>query len=186
MQFYNCWCFGHPSKRCQQSHSTCGTCSKDHAIDKDNSCQAEIYCKRCDRHSHSLSSRKCPIYAKENEIQKIRVNRGISYPAAKRLFEQANNQNTFFSIAVASKDQEIANLSSKVDHLQQEMERKDKRIESLESALNDSGSNTENNRIATELLQKVDQLTNEMREKDERIQAKGNGAQTRHNWRPRS
>lgn len=30
IQCYNWWCFGHTSKRCQQSHSTCGTCSKDH------------------------------------------------------------------------------------------------------------------------------------------------------------
>lgn len=170
MQCYNCWCFGHTSRRCQQTHPTCGTCSKDHAIDKENPCQAETYCKRCDRHSHSLSSRKCPVFVKENEIQRIRVNRGISYPAARREYEQANHQNTYSSIAVAGKDQEIANLSSKVDQLQQEMERKNKRIEILESNL-ESGTHSENNRGIAELLEKVDLLTKEMHKKDERIQA---------------
>lgn len=42
----------------------------------------------------------------------ISVNPGTSYPAAIRLFELANIQTMFSSIAVASKDQEIANLSS--------------------------------------------------------------------------
>lgn len=169
MQCYNCWGFGHTSKRCQQSHATCGTCSKDHTIDKENPCQAEVYCKRCDRHSHSLASRKCPVYGNENEIQKIRVNQGISYPAARRLFEQANNQHTFSSVTVASKDQQIADLSSKVDKLLQEMEAKNKRIESLEVTLN-GNIHPGNNGMIAELLQKVDLLTSEMRKKDERIQ----------------
>lgn len=170
MQCYNCWKFGHTSKRCDQSHPTCGTCSVDHAINADNPCEAEPYCKRCDKHSHTLASRKCPVYCKENEIQRVRVDRGISYPAARRLFEQANNQNSFAGVTVAGKDQQIAELSSKVDQFQQEMERKNKRIEFLESNLNtDTPSGT--NAMVAELLQKVELLTSEMRKKDERIQA---------------
>lgn len=50
------------------------------------------------------------------------------------------------------------------------MERKNKRIETLESNLN-GGSQAGNSAVITELLQKVELLTNEMRKKDERIQA---------------
>ena len=166
MLCYICWNFGHTSKRCQQSHSTCGTCSKDHAVSREIRCTAEEFCKRCDRHNHSLSSRKCPVYIKENEIQRLRVDLGISYPQARRRYEQGRGQNSFSNVTTAGKDQQITELSSKVDQLQQEMERKDRRIETLESSLSPG-----NNNMIADLLQKVELLTSEMRKKDERIQA---------------
>lgn len=166
MLCYNCWNFGHTSKRCQQTRPTCGTCSKDHVIDKETRCTAEVFCKRCDRHSHSLSSRKCPVYCKENDIQRIRVDLGISYPQARRRYEQAHGQSSFSNVTTAGKDQQIAELSSKVDQLQQEMEKKDRRIVTLESSLS-----TDNSSMIADLLQKVDLLTSEMKRKDDRIQA---------------
>lgn len=166
MQCYNCWGFGHTSKRCKQPKPTCGTCSQEHAVDKETKCAAEDFCKRCDQHNHPLSSKRCPTYCKETEIQRIRVNLGISYPQAKRHYDQTHGQNSYSKITAAGKDQTITELSSKVDKLQHEMERKNKRIEILESS-----KMLSDNEMIEDLLQKLENLTSAMKQKDERIRA---------------
>lgn len=171
MQCFNCWSFGHTRQRCQQRSPTCGNCSQEHAVDAESHCEAESYCKRCDQYNHPLSSRKCPVYGRENAIQKTRVDQGISYPAAKRLHEQTSNHNSYASVTTASKDHQIAQLRSKVDNLQMELRNKDQHIVSLTSGNSSKKGTNENRDLTTKLLEKVDHLTNEMKKKDERIQA---------------
>ncbi|XP_062549879.1 uncharacterized protein LOC134214535 [Armigeres subalbatus] len=139
MQCFCCWSFGHTRTRCKQPQSTCGNCSQDHPFDETNKCDNEPFCKRCNMHNHSLSSRKCPTYVEENTIQRIRIDMGISYHSAKKVFEQSNSSRTFSAVTSAGKDETIANLSKKVDQLLLEMTNKDKRIASLEATLNNKG-----------------------------------------------
>lgn len=168
MQCFNCWSFGHTRLRCLQVQ-TCGTCAQSHPIDTEVACEADIWCSRCNNNSHPLSSRKCPAYIKENEVQRIRVDQGCSYPTAKRMYEQTHSSKSFAAVTVAGKDQQIAELLARVDNLLKELEKKDKRIEALELAAVQGNSTADNSLLET-LTKKVDVLSNELKKKDRQIQ----------------
>lgn len=132
MLCYCCWDFGHTRARCKrQDTPTCGNCSGNHMNERENSCIAAAFCKRCNTASHSLSSRKCPTYVKEEEIQHLRVDLGISYPAAKRQYELRHNPQSMASVVAASNDQRFEELSAKLDNVLKEVKRKDDKIEAL-------------------------------------------------------
>lgn len=132
MLCYCCWVFGHTRARCtQHNNPTCGHCSQKHVIDKDNPCTAAAFCIRCNTTDHPLSSRKCPIYIKEEEIQHLRVDMGISYPAAKRQYDLKHSTKSMASVVIAGNDQRFADLSTKLDNVLKEMKQKDNKIEEL-------------------------------------------------------
>lgn len=139
MQCYRCWSFGHTGKRCTEPFRICGRCSKVHEEDRIQSTEAEaanhmaidrppcvetVFCKNCKVNEHPASSRKCPIYEKEVEIQRIRIDQGISYPQASREYEVRNGQNqhssAYSNVVSASKDAEIGELKAVVAQLQEE------------------------------------------------------------------
>lgn len=131
MLCYACFEFGHTRLRCQQRSTTCGNCSGQHEISKDDPCTLQAFCKRCSSNNHQLSSRKCPIYVKEEEIQHIRVDMGISYPAAKRAYEQQHNVKSMAAVVTAGNDQRFAEITAKLDQVLAEMEKKDRKIDTL-------------------------------------------------------
>lgn len=132
MLCYCCWEFGHTRARCTQlNNPTCGLCSEKHVIDKDNPCTAAAFCKRCNTIDHPLSSRKCPTYTKEEEIQHLRVDMGVSYPAAKRQYDLNHSSKSMASVVAAGNDHRYAELSSKLDNVLKDMKTKDNKIEAL-------------------------------------------------------
>lgn len=98
MQCFNCWLFGHTKLRCQAKVATCGTCSGDHPIAENRDCDIGDFCKTCNSNEHRISSRSCPQWQYENTIQKVKVDQGISYPAARRMVEQNRGSATFATI----------------------------------------------------------------------------------------
>lgn len=131
MLCFGCYNFGHTKARCQQQNPVCGNCSENHQSDRENPCKANAFCRRCESSEHSLSSRKCPKYKVEEEIQHLRVDLGISYPAAKRTFEQQRGTTSYASIAKGEQEKKFDELAAKVDQLQQDMTNKDRKIEAL-------------------------------------------------------
>lgn len=131
MLCYGCHEFGHTKTRCPSKSPICGTCSGDHPVVQDTPCTRNIYCKRCQSTEHSLSSRKCPIYQIEDKIQHLRTDHNLSYPAAKKLYEQENPSITTAAVVRNSNDEKLENLSSKLDTLIAELKRKDDRIAEL-------------------------------------------------------
>lgn len=105
MLCFHCWEYGHTGKRCQQPTRICGKCSKTHATKSNNpddipvegdsasktdtlnqtaeqnlQCTDAPFCKHCKANDHQVSRRKCPLYLREVDVQRIRVDEGVSYP----------------------------------------------------------------------------------------------------------
>lgn len=152
MLCYCCWQFGHTRTRCQKtSNPTCGHCSGMHVIDSEHPCTAAAFCNRCNSTNHALSSRKCPTYIKEQDIQHLRVDMGISYPAAKRQYELRHNPQSMASVVTASNDQRFTELSTKLDNVLEEMKRKDERIEALLTEIRNKDAHIERLEAAMKL-----------------------------------
>ncbi|XP_055621962.1 uncharacterized protein LOC129765579 [Toxorhynchites rutilus septentrionalis] len=93
MQCFKCWAFGHTKVKCRQETATYGNCSENHEIPAEGpKCQQLLFCRKCRSSEHSLASRPCPEYRKENTIQKIKIERDIDYRAARLIFEAGNCQ----------------------------------------------------------------------------------------------
>lgn len=164
MLCFHCWSFGHTGKRCTEPQRTCGRCCKIHPEDQapaaaenerevnahgglpSNSqatnrflCSESFFCKNCKTDDHPVSSRKCPVYLKEVEIQKIRIDCNIPYPQARREFEARQNASTstatFSGVVVASKDAEIESLKAAICQMQEDAKKKDVRMAEMEIAL---------------------------------------------------
>lgn len=163
MLCYKCFAFGHPKLRCKQQTTTCGNCAKQHMIVDGIKCMEPQFCSRCNTNEHSMLSRNCPVYKTEDAIQHIRINKGISYPAARRLFEASRSQETFAGVINISKDQTITDLSS-------QLAEKDKKIENLELMLIQRSEKAKSSEME-ELRQMITNLQAEVRRKDDRIEA---------------
>lgn len=61
----------------------------------------------------------------------MRVDMGISYPAAKRQYDLKHSTKSMASVVIAGNDQRFADLSTKLDNVLKEMKQKDNKIEEL-------------------------------------------------------
>lgn len=196
MLCFRCWEYGHTGKRCREPHRICGKCSKVHpedrivttapdlteeptvsagssnpqsAIERNRTpCLEAAFCKICQSDDHSVSSRKCPAYVRECEIQHIRVDMGISYPQARREYESRQSASScstaYTGVVNASKDKEIADLTAKVQKLQSDTKMKERRIEEMERQLQNRGvgdrlETVQQNGTIEDLIRKVTTLT---------------------------
>ncbi|XP_065083126.1 uncharacterized protein LOC135705361 [Ochlerotatus camptorhynchus] len=140
MQCFSCWAFGHTRMRCKAPKPICGKCSGDHPIPEDRSCPNGKFCARCQTDQHSLSDRSCPSYIRENSIQKIKVDRDLSYPEARRLFDQSNGTRTFAGVTSASLEGKLDQMNRKIEELANLVKEKDRTILQLQAALQMQGA----------------------------------------------
>lgn len=199
MLCYHCWEYGHTRKRCKEPHQICGTCSQVHPETTSTNgtgsedalneglpirrpaCTNQPHCKNCRTSEHAVSSRKCPIYAKETAIQHIRVDMGYSYPQARREYEAqhsaSGNTGSYAGVASLSKDREITNLSVMVKQLQEDSKRKDEKIAEMEIALQNRSvgkrmEQVQQNGTIEDLIRRVNQLTETVAQLQKTIQEK--------------
>lgn len=131
MLCYRCYTFGHTKAQCQKSVPTCGRCSQEHQIDPAQPCTAPPFCSNCKVDDHQVSSRKCPVYKKEEDIQRIRVDQGITYPAARRAYEHKHGNKSMAAVINASQEARFNELAARLDAVTLEMEKRDKKIDHL-------------------------------------------------------
>lgn len=136
MLCYGCFEYGHTRAKCSQTEPTCGKCSGIHMITPDIPCSANPYCKHCKTDLHSVSSRQCPAYQKEVEIQHLKVDNGISYPAARRAYNLQHSQQSMAAVVTAENDKRFADINAKLDNVLKELGKKDQQIEALIAANN--------------------------------------------------
>ena len=86
LRCFKCQKFGHPAKACKNAKTVCHKCGE---TEHDGVCQTGLKCVNCTE-NHPASSKDCPVFKKEQAIQQIRAERGVSFPEARRLFEQNN------------------------------------------------------------------------------------------------
>jgi hypothetical protein len=81
LRCFKCQRFGHSQTNCKSSEA-CFRCGEEDHDGK--SCHKEHKCKNC-KGDHMASSKKCPIWIKEKEIQKVKAEKRITYHEAKKL-----------------------------------------------------------------------------------------------------
>ena len=82
MRCFNCNKFEHTSQRCKFA-AKCTGCGKDK---HEGHCEGPKLCSNCSGPNAS-SAKDCPVWQKEKEIQRVRVEKRISFPEAKQLVE---------------------------------------------------------------------------------------------------
>ena len=79
---FNCNKSGHTSQRCKVA-AKCQWCGKDK---HEGRCEGPKLCSNCNG-PHTSSAKDCPVWQKEKEIQRVRVEKRISFPEARQLVE---------------------------------------------------------------------------------------------------
>ena len=82
MRSFNCNKFGHTSQSCKVA-AKCPCCGKDK---HEGRCEGPKLCSNCNG-PHASSAKDCPVWQKEKEIQRVRVEKRISFPKARQLAE---------------------------------------------------------------------------------------------------
>ena len=82
MRCFNCNKFVHTSQRCKDA-AKCTGCGKDK---HEGQCDGPKLCSNCNS-PHASSAKDCPVWQKEKEIQRVRVEKRISFPEARQLVE---------------------------------------------------------------------------------------------------
>lgn len=138
MMCFRCFSFGHTSKRCKASDPVCGRCSEGHSCPKEDPCKKLAYCARCESADHALSSRKCPVYVAEETIQHIKTDNDISYQAARRIYEQENQQQNTNAATIVTQgltnqlqQPTLDSVVRKLDQVLQDLSQKDAKIADL-------------------------------------------------------
>lgn len=125
MQCYKCWEFGHTKLRCAKNE-ICGTCAGDHEVVRGVSCRLTPHCPKCKSYEHAASSKKCPVYVAENEIARMRVDQGLTYEAAKKIYERKHTSSQSGNASNSGVNQEILKRLAEMD---ERLNRKDKEME---------------------------------------------------------
>ena len=82
MRCFNCNKFGHTSQRCKVA-AKCTGCGKDK---HEGQCEGPKLCSNCNG-PHASSAKDCPVWQNEKEIQRVRVEKRVSFPEARQLVE---------------------------------------------------------------------------------------------------
>lgn len=142
MLCYGCLQYGHTKARCQAT-PRCHKCSDPGHNSEE--CSAPPKCFHCDK-QHKPVDRNCPIYKMEEEIVRIKVERGLSHAEARKMYDARTGNKSYANIVRKStddqKDMEIAKLKEEVATLRkqpsiivEEDSAKDKEIKSLKKQI---------------------------------------------------
>ena len=82
MRCFNCNKFGHTSQHCKVA-AKCMGCGKDK---HEGQCEGPKLCSNCNG-PHASLAKDCPVWQKEKEIQRVHVEKCISFPEARQLVE---------------------------------------------------------------------------------------------------
>ena len=108
LRCYNCQKFGHSSDRCK-NEKVCFRCGSEDCSAGD--CRKEPKCVNCNE-SHPSSSKLCTVWIKEKEIQKLKVEKHLSYPEARKLY---NSQHPNISYAAMLKKKTTREIACQTD-----------------------------------------------------------------------
>lgn len=123
---FNCGTYGHPRKSCQQP-GICLQCSQPLHVAEGEQCENTPHCLHCKK-EHSVRSRVCPKYKEEDTIIHMKIDRGISFGEARRLYNEEHRRETIAQMIqnqlkqeLVAKDQLIAALQKQVADLAKEL-----------------------------------------------------------------
>lgn len=109
LRCYNCQIFGHHESKCVKD-PLCPKCGeKKHCTDARN-CEKEAKCVNCGG-KHAVFSRECSAWTKEKEILRIKYQRSISFPEARKIVQELDTTLTR-SYASVTKSTSVQTCSS--------------------------------------------------------------------------
>ena len=98
LRCFNCQKFGHHESNCPAEQGSvcerCGTGNNDHQA---HQCKQPAKCVNCNGNHMSRSS-ECEVWKKEKEIMKLKVTNRLTYPDARKLYEQRRPEFTFAKV----------------------------------------------------------------------------------------
>jgi len=98
LRCFNCQKYSHSSRACKNP-AACVKCGK--AGHEGASCSNQEQCANC-KGKHAASSRECPKWKLEKQVQQIKLERGISFPDARKAVLSEQSTNTSSKRTVAS------------------------------------------------------------------------------------
>ena len=108
LRCFNCQRFGHSSDRCK-NEKVCFRCGSENCSEE--VCKEEPKCVNCNN-NHPSSSKQCSVWLKEKEIQKLKVEKRLSYPDARKLY---NTQHPSISYAAVLKHKTTREIACQTD-----------------------------------------------------------------------
>ncbi len=102
LRCFTCQEYGHGSRNCKNTPACRRCCSKEHTSD---SCSSAPYCCNC-KGDHMPSSKQCPAWIRESAINRLKYERNISFPEARKIYNTSSTS-TSTSYATVTKSQVI-------------------------------------------------------------------------------
>ena len=99
LRCFNCQKFGHSKKFCKNPLA-CWKCGREGHDGSE--CTAETTCCLNCKGDHCASSKSCPIWIQEKDIQRIKTERGLSYSDARRLVTSQSSSSSSATPSYAS------------------------------------------------------------------------------------
>lgn len=146
MRCSKCYKYGHTKKYCKNEMETCRDCGENKS--QEHVC-VEIKCTNC-KEKHPATSRDCPRYKEEHQIQKIRTVERISYGEARRKLKETQPQFTF---TYADQMKINTNLNQKTCSCKCNCTNKNIKPKENINTQDKEDNNTQNTNIQTELTQ---------------------------------
>ena len=94
LRCYQCQIFGHHEHKCGRQ-AVCANCGMPEHCPS-GQCQRPARCANCSG-DHPANSKQCPTWEKEKKILKIKCEQNITFPEARKQFEQFNAVQTYAS-----------------------------------------------------------------------------------------
>lgn len=130
LRCFNCLQFGHMGKDCK-AEKTCRRCSEPFHGEQ---CEKEEKCVNC-KENHSALSNQCSKYVEEVKINKIKVDKNISYWEARKLVDAERKQDYAEQIKTATVNKYEEAAKKREEEFKATMEEYEKKIKSLEKAV---------------------------------------------------
>ena len=131
LRCYNCQVFGHHENKCGRHPVCCNCAQPEHCAS--GQCDKPAKCVNCSG-DHPANSKRCPQWEKEKQILRIKCEQNISFPEARKQYEQFNGAKTYASAVkpgTCNKSTQTDNKSTQTDdsfteYLQQQATEKTK------------------------------------------------------------
>ena len=98
LRCFNCQRFGHHENNCLVDiGSVCERCGKGGDDHHTNQCTKSAKCVNCGK-DHLSRSSECEVWKKEKENMKLKVTKNLTYPEARKLYDQQQPEFTFAKV----------------------------------------------------------------------------------------
>ena len=116
LRCYHCQVFGHHENKCGR-HAVCCNCGEPEHCAPSGVCDKPAKCVNCSG-NHPANSKQCPQWEKEKKILKIKCENNLSFPDARKQYEQFYTGQTYASAVkpgTCNKSTQTDNKSTQTD-----------------------------------------------------------------------